>query len=126
MVPASGTPDEIPKGAAIVASARPGWFLVFTDPRVRFGERCARALANGQPRQLQPAGMTRVGWFDDQEGKVRLDHTNAAALDRWLGSRAYLNDLQAVNNRDERRRRARRLMAQGRVAEAFRVDRRPF
>ena len=119
VVPVAGPCEGIPKGAAVVAGGR-GRFLVSADLGVAFGERCARALGNG--RLVAVAEVIQVGWFDDHEGEVRLDPRRAGALDKWLGHRVYRNDLEARDNRQDRRRQARRLTLQGRAAEAFLLD----
>ena len=119
VVPAEPT-DVIARGAAVIA-AGPGRLAVYADPRVTFGERCARAIRQGRiVPAVQAAG---AGWFDDVEGEATLERAGAAALERWLGQRVYLNDLRAANNRTDRRHRARRLAMQGRLAEAFEIDR---
>jgi hypothetical protein len=119
VVPAAGPCEGIPKGAAVVAGGR-GRFLVSADLEVAFGERCARALGNG--RLVAVAGVIEVGWFDDREGEVRLDPRRAGTLDQWLGHRVYLNDLEALDSRRDRRCQARRLAMRGRTAEAFLLD----
>ena len=118
VVPA--TPDgDVPAGAAVIQHA-PGLFLVCSASAAAFGERCAQALHHGNRVRLTQ--VTEIGWFDDFDGQVRLNRQGAGLLGQWLGHPVYLNDLAARDNRAERRQRARRLMLQGRLAEAYRLD----
>jgi hypothetical protein len=113
--------EGIPQGAAVVRTGR-GAFLAYSDPHVPFGERCAQAIRCGRP--VQVTGGTEIGWFDDFEGEIRLNQRGAAVLAPWIGHPVYRNDLTARDNRADRRARARRLTMQGRLAEAYRLDRR--
>lgn len=113
--------EDIPKGAAVVRAGQ-GAFLMYSDPLVPFGERCAQAVRRGRP--VQVAGAAEIGWFDEFEGEVRLNRRGAALLAPWIGHPPYRNDLTARDNRTDRRNRARRLTMQGRLAEAWMIDRR--
>jgi hypothetical protein len=55
---------------------------------------------------------------DAIDGELRTQRPGVAALERWLGRRVYRNDLEAFDNRQTRRQRARRLALQGPTAEA--------
>lgn len=122
MVVVPADPDDvIPAGTAVLATGR-GTFKAYADPGVCFGERCAQALLRGHT--VQAAAATEIGWFDDFEGEVVLNRRGAAVLTQWLGRPVYRNDLQARDNRADRRHRARQLAIQGRLDEAYRLDRR--
>jgi hypothetical protein len=113
--------DATPQGAAVIAAGR-GVFLVYANPAVPFGERCAQAIRQG--RRVPVAETIEIGWFDESEGEVHLGRQGAMHLRGWLGRPVYRNDLQARNNRMQRRSQARRLAMQGRIAEAWRIDKR--
>jgi hypothetical protein len=113
--------EGIPQGAAVVRTGR-GAFLAYSDPHVPFGERCAQAVRHGS--LVQVTGATEIGWFDDTEGEIRLNRRGADVLAPWIGHPVYRNDLAARENLADRRARARRLTMQGRLAEAYRIDRR--
>lgn len=125
MIPAEAS-EDIPQGAAVIRHGRDA-LLVYSGPRVPFGERCARAIRNGR---LVRAGADvavaaeEIGWFDDYEGEARLSRKGRTVLDRWLGHPVRRNDLAAWDNQADRRQRARRLTFQGRTAEAYLIDRR--
>lgn len=125
LVPAEPS-TAIPAGAAILECRRDprgvlhGWVIAGRD---QYGELCAQAHRRGRLMVL-PAGCTTVGCYDTIDGELRLERAGIAALERWLGRRVQRGDLQASDNRSDRRARARRLFQQGRYAEAFLIDRR--
>lgn len=108
---------EIPCGAALLETAR-GRGQIFAA-RHQFGELCAKAARRGR-RVAIPAGCIEINSFEATDGELRA--RNAAALERWLGRRVSRDDLEALDNRDTRRQRARRLFLQVRYAEAQRID----
>ena len=120
VVPKAPT-DAIPRGAAILEHGR-GSALVFGGTsRERFGERCAQAVRHGQLIRL-PGGCVEVGHYEATDGEIRLRYGGALVLARWLGHPVSRGDLEARDNRADRRRRARQLFYQGRHAEAARID----
>lgn len=118
-----GSPSWLPRGAAILAEAR-GQYLVYAGPGA-FGERCAQALH--RRGRVCAAGalppVTAVGWFDDFEGEVRLIRGKIGMLEQWVGHQVHRNDLQARDNRADRRAEARRLALRGDLPGAYRLDR---
>jgi hypothetical protein len=117
-------PSElIPKGAALLQLRR-GEGVVYLARGDSFAECCANARTRGRVVAI-PEDAVEVGIFEEGDGELRLGHgSGVAALERWLGHRVYRNDLEARDNRSDRRARARRLTMQGRTAEAFLIDRR--
>lgn len=113
--------EAVPRGAALL-EVRRGVGLVFNS-RESFAERCAQALLEGR-RVAIPAGCVEVGYYDAADGELRGHHQGILALERWLGRRVSRGDLEARENRTERRRRARSLYIQGRHREAAALDRR--
>ena len=120
-VPAAPT-ETIPKGAALLEAGR-GRAMMFHDPREPFAERCAKAISYGRIIAL-PEDCTEVGFYDEYAGELNPTPRGLHVLESWIGQRAYRGDLEARDNRTNRRSQARRLMMQGRSAEAYRLDRR--
>jgi hypothetical protein len=89
--------------------------------REPFGERCAQAIQHGR-RVALPDGCVEVGYYDSLDGELRAHRHGITALARWLGHPVSRGDLEARDNRSERRSRARQLLYQGRFAEAARID----
>lgn len=119
--------EAIPQGAAILETGERGgpdrrqrYGLMFAGHE-QFGELCAQAACGGR-RVVVPADCREVGYYDAVEGELRTHNPGTAALERWLGRRVSRSDLEALDNRAARRRRARRLLGQGRYAEAARID----
>jgi hypothetical protein len=67
-----------------------------------------------------PAGCIEIGAYEATDDELRC--RNVAALEAWLGRRVSRSDLEALDNRTTRRHEARRLLMQGRYAEAQRID----
>jgi hypothetical protein len=66
-----------------------------------------------------------VGVYNDHDGELRLNaYRGAPLLSAWCGHPIHRGDLEARDSRSARRMQARRLMMQGRTAEAFQLDRR--
>jgi hypothetical protein len=116
----------IPRGAAVLETGERGgpdrcqYGLVFVG-QAQFGELCAQAARGGR-RVVLPADCREVGYYDAIDGELRTHNPGTAALERWIGRRVGRSDLEALDNRTARRRRARRLLGQGRYAEAARID----
>lgn len=100
LVPKAPT-DAIPRGAAILGHGR-GSALVLANARERFGERCAQAARHGQLIR-PPGGCVEVGHYESTDGEVRLRHGGALTLSRWLGHPVSRSDLEARDNRTDRR-----------------------
>jgi hypothetical protein len=125
LVPAEPS-DAIPRGAAILEYRRRAhgatYGRVYAGPD-QFGELCAQAARQGRVLAL-PDDCAEVGFYDEVDGELRAHDRGIALLERWLGRRMYRGDLEARDNRSARRARARRLLFQGRFAEAAKLDRR--
>ncbi|MGA9315838.1 MAG: hypothetical protein WBV77_14565 [Solirubrobacteraceae bacterium] len=119
LVPAEPT-DAIPRGAALLEVDRTGYGLV-SSGGAQFGELCAQALREGR-RVAIPEGCVEVGYYDAIYGELHPQPRGVAALESWLGRPTNRSDFEAVENRMARCRRARRLLMQGRYAEAARID----
>jgi hypothetical protein len=107
LIPEHAT-EAIPRGAALIEYNRRS-ALVITNRREPFGERCAEAIQHGR-RVALPDGCVEVGYYDSIDGELRAHHHGLAALTAWLGHPVSRSDLQARDNRDERRARARQLL----------------
>ena len=116
--------DLIPKGAALLELVQ-GRAICYFEHNASFADRC-QAAARGQGRIVKlDFETTYVGTYDDTAGELRPDaRYGASLLEKWYGRRVYRNDLEAKDNRNDRRAQARRLMMQGRTAEAYRLDKR--
>lgn len=117
LVPPEAT-EEIPQGAALLEVQR-GTGFVFFSPDESFAESCTQAVKRGRT-VLVPENSRLAGVFSEHDGELHLQ--DAQLLEKWIGRRIWRNELEARDNRSERHRRARRLMMQGQVAEAFRID----
>jgi hypothetical protein len=118
LIPEHAT-ETIPRGAAMLEyNRRSALVLVSGEP---FGECCAQAIQHGR-RVALSHGCIEVGYYDSLDGELRAHRHGLEILARWLEHPVSRNDLLACDNRDERRARARRLLYQGRCAEAARID----
>lgn len=120
VVPAQPT-ETVPAGAALLAHGRGTALMQASDES--FGECCAKAARHGTLVKI-PGGANEIGTYDETYGELRLRQGGADRLAIWLGHPISRGDLEARENRTVRRGRARRLLYEGRVAEAFRIDRR--
>lgn len=123
LVPAEPS-DAIPRGAAVLEyrrGARGSAYGRMYAGRDQYGELCAQAARHGRLVAL-PDGCTEVGYYDETDGELRAHNRGLAALERWLGRRVHRDDLEARENRSARRAEARRLLFQGRIAEAASID----
>jgi hypothetical protein len=123
LVPADPS-EAIPRGAAVLEDSRRAHAR--THGRVyagrdQYGELCAQAAQHGRLVAL-PEGCAEVGYYDAIDGELRAHRSGLAALERWLGRRVHRGDLEARDNRTTRRAEARRLLFQGRIVEAAKID----
>lgn len=121
LIPPEAT-EAIPAGAALLEDQRTEG-IVALKAEEPFAEQCARAAREGRRVRL-PQGCVEVGYYDAIDGELRLHEHRIAFVSAWLGRGVCRDDLQARENRSERRRRARSLLLQGRFLEAARIDRR--
>ncbi len=123
LVPAEPS-DAIPRGAAVLEyrrGARGAAYGRMCAGREQFGELCAQAARHGRVVAL-PDGCVEVGFYDEVDGELRAHNRGIAHLEQWLGRHVYRGDLEARENRSARRAQARRLLFQGRIAEAAKLD----
>jgi hypothetical protein len=123
LVPAEPS-GAIPRGAAVLEyrrGARGAPYGRVYAGRDQFGELCAHAARHGRLVAL-PDGCTEVGYYDTIDGELRAHRPGLSVLERWLGRRVYHGDFEARDNRSARRAEARRLLFQGRIAEAAKLD----
>jgi hypothetical protein len=121
LIPPQAT-EAIPRGAALLEDG-PGRALVCASS-APLGERCAQAIQQRRHVALPQEGCVEVGYYDSLDGELRAHRHGLEALARWLEHPVSRSDLEARDNRNARRARARRLLYQGRFAEAARIDRR--
>lgn len=121
LVPAHPTAD-IPAGAAMLEVSR-GRALLLHAPRLPFAEACAQAVKRGRLVSV-PGNCETGGFFDPERGELRPGQRGIHPLEAWVGKRLYRSDLDARENATQRRAQARRLLMQGRTADAYRIDRR--
>ena len=114
--------EELPKGAAILRT-RTHYGFIAHDPRERFGEACAQAARQHRLVKL-PASVKTIGHYNETDGELRVMQGRIQLLEAWIGRRMSRDELEARENRSTRRNQARRLLRQGRIAEAWMIDRR--
>lgn len=122
LVPAEPS-NAIPRGAAVIEWCRAGRTAhgrVYAD-REQYGELCSQAIRQGLLVAL-PDSCTEVGFYDEVDGELRAHDRGLALLERWLGRPVSRGDLEAHETRSTRRAQARRLVLQGRFADAFKID----
>jgi hypothetical protein len=113
--------EAVPRGAALL-EVRVGEGRVLKSDD-RFGEQCSQAIREGHRVRL-PDDPVEIGYYDDTDGELNVYGRGIDGLGRWLGHPVSRDDLQARDNRTERRHRARSLTMRGRFIEAARLDKR--
>ena len=134
--------DPRHKGAALVAVPRQGTLDLYVCARAtqsghrdfcfadRVREAASHPLGKGRLQgvvrvQVKSEDFVDVALWDDAQGVVRILPGRERELQRWLGSPAYRNDLEASdsksNERQDARQRMRRAYTSGRPDEARRI-----
>ncbi len=109
VIPAAGT--QVPAGSAVLVHAarltagvhRAG----VAHPRRGEGlaDRALRAAGNpDEVRELDAAELTVAAHFHETDGELRLMPAQTAALEQWVGTRLYRQDLHAQSIEGSRRR----------------------
>jgi hypothetical protein len=115
--------DGIPRGACLL-EIRGNRAICFFQRNTSFADLC-QAASHNQGRLITIDFETvAVASYDDYNGELRPLNRGFADLEKWCGKPFYRNDLEAKDSLTSRRHQARRLMMQGRTAEAFRIDKR--